>query len=58
MAPPEYLGQPGNGMELADLDTNSGSCGLIGWYPLNLTLPFGVAWPLQAGGAIPICNGL
>jgi len=37
---------------LAGLDFNSGSCGLIGFYTFNLTLPFGVAWPLQAGSAI------
>jgi len=40
------LGQPRNGIDLAGLDINSGSCGLIGWYTLNLTYPFGVAWPL------------
>ena len=39
-------GQPGNGIDLAGLDTNSGSCGLIGYYPLHLTFPLGVAWPL------------
>lgn len=39
-------------MDLAGLDNNSGSCGLIGYYPLHLTFPFGVAWPLQAGGVI------
>jgi len=46
MAPPEYLGQPGNGIELAGLDRNSGSCDLIGRYPINLTFSFGAAWPL------------
>jgi len=39
-------------MDLAGLDNNSGSCGLIGCYPLNLTFPFGVAWPLQVGEVI------
>lgn len=31
------LWQRWNGIDLAGLDISSGACGLIGWYPLNLT---------------------
>ena len=41
---------------MAGLDKNSGSCGLIGGYTLNLTFVMEcVAWPLTVDGVI-LCD--